>query len=130
MRRVKYYFLFCTLHFLLLIMLVDVKKINKYCTDYLEINKWQDYCVNGLQVEGDTKISKAITGVSISEKLIREAIKRKAKLIMVHHGIFKSDIPSPPAIKGYIKLRLKLLLEHNINLIGSVTFFYQSPYLY
>ena len=68
-------------------MQVEIKKINKFCKDYLEVDKWQDYCVNGLQVEGAEKISKAITGVSISEKLIREAIKKKAKLIMVHHGI-------------------------------------------
>lgn len=82
------------------------------------MSKWNDYCVNGLQVEGVEKIDRAVLGVSISEKLIREAIKRKAKLIMVHHGIFKSDIPAPPEVKGHMRTRLKLLLEHDINLMG------------
>lgn len=99
-------------------MSIEIKKINKFCTEYLNIEKWQDYCVNGLQVEGSFLVEKAITGVSISEKLIREAIKRKAQLIIVHHGIFKSDISSPPEIKGYMKKRLSLLLKNDINLMG------------
>ena len=37
---------------------------------------------------------------------------------MVHHGIFKNDIPDPFEIKGILKNRLKLLLENNINLVG------------
>jgi dinuclear metal center YbgI/SA1388 family protein len=99
-------------------MNAEIKKINKFCREYLAVSKWDDYCVNGLQVEGVEKIDKAILGVSISEKLIREAIKRKAKLIMVHHGMFKSDIPAPPVIKGHMRTRLKLLLEYDINLMG------------
>ena len=39
-------------------------------------------------------------------------------MIMVHHGIFKNNIPELPEIKGILKNRLKLLLENNINLAG------------
>lgn len=99
-------------------MSIEIKKIEQYCRGYLNVDKWHDHCVNGLQVEGAEKIEKAITGVSFSEKLIKEAIKRKAKLIMVHHGVFKSEISSPPSIKGYMRKRFKLLLENDINLMG------------
>ena len=54
----------------------EVKKIIKYAEDYLKVDKWQDYCVNGLQVEGAKKTSKIITGVSISKQLIEIAIKK------------------------------------------------------
>lgn len=99
-------------------MQVETKKIVKFCEDYLKVKDFEDYCVNGLQVEGAAKISKIITGVSLSEKLIKAAIKKQAKMIIVHHGIFGSQIDKPPQIKGIVKNRLKLLLENNINLLG------------
>jgi len=99
-------------------MSVETKKIIKYCEEYLKTDKWQDYCHNGLQVEGAHKVNKIITGVSFSQALIEIAIKKHAKLIMVHHGIFKSQLPEPPEIKGVLRNRLKLLLENNINLAG------------
>jgi len=99
-------------------MSVDRNKIVKYCEDYLKVKDFDDYCVNGLQVEGSEKVDKIITGVSLSEKLIREAIKKNAKMIIVHHGLFKNLIGTPPVIKGFTKNRIKLLLENNINLLG------------
>ena len=99
-------------------MAVGVKEIIKYCGDYLGVDKWKDYCINGLQVEGSPKISKIITGVSWSEKLIEVAIKKRAKAIIVHHGLFKSHIDFPPQVRGIVRGRLKLLLENNINLLG------------
>lgn len=99
-------------------MPVEIKKIIKYCEDYLKVDKWRDYCVNGLQVEGAERTSKIVTGVSLSRKLIEAAISKRAKMIMVHHGFFKSQFSSPPQIKGVIKNRLKMLLENDINLAG------------
>jgi len=93
-------------------------EIIKFCEDYLKVNEFEDYCVNGLQVEGKKEIKKIITGVSLSQKLIQEAIKEKADMIMVHHGIFVKQIGTPPKIEGYIKERIKLLLENDINLAG------------
>jgi dinuclear metal center YbgI/SA1388 family protein len=99
-------------------MQVDRNKIVKFCEEYLKVKDFEDYCVNGLQVEGTEKIERIVTGVSLSKKLIETAIDKKAQMIMVHHGIFKDLIGVPPAIKGYIKNRLKLILENNINLLG------------
>ena len=99
-------------------MRIETKKIVKFCEDYLEVKKFEDYCVNGLQVEGAEKVSKIITGVSLSQKLIEAVIKKNAKMIIVHHGIFGSQISKPPCIKGVVRNRLKLLLENDINLCG------------
>ena len=99
-------------------MSVKRNKIVKFCEDYLKVKDFEDYCVNGLQVEGKEDIKQIVTGVSFSQKLIREAIKKKADMIVVHHGIFDKNLPSPFALRGAWKNRLKLLLENDINLCG------------
>ncbi|MCD4693907.1 Nif3-like dinuclear metal center hexameric protein [bacterium] len=93
-------------------------KIIKFCEDYLKVKDFEDYCVNGLQVGGDLNVKKIITGVSLSQKLIKKAIEEKAQMIMVHHGMFDNQLGKPPQIKGVLKNRLKLLLENNISLAG------------
>jgi dinuclear metal center YbgI/SA1388 family protein len=93
-------------------------KIVKFCEEYLEVKKFPDYCIDGLQVEGAKKVEKIVTGVSLSVKLISEAIRKQAQMIIVHHGIFKDQIGTPPQITGYVAKRLKLILANDINLCG------------
>lgn len=99
-------------------MSIERNKIIKFCEEYLKVGDFQDYCVNGLQVEGMENVEKIITGVSLSQKLIESAIEKNAKMIIVHHGIFMNMISSPAQIKGIMRNRLKLLLENDINLLG------------
>ncbi len=93
-------------------------KIVKFCEKYLEVDKFRDYCVNGLQVEGSEKVSRIITGVSLSQDLIERAVEKRAEMIIVHHGLFGSDFSPLPKITGYMKNRLAIILENNINLCG------------
>ena len=99
-------------------MIIKRDKIVKFCEDYLKVKDFEDYCVNGLQIEGKEDIKQIVTGVSFSEKLIKEAVKKKADMIVVHHGIFKSTISEIPKIDGNLKNRLKLILNKDINLCG------------
>lgn len=84
--------------------------------DLLLPNAVNDYCPNGLQVEGSVEISKVITGVTASQALIDEAIKRKADCILVHHGYFWKGESQP--ITGIKMRRIKSLLTHDINLLA------------
>lgn len=93
-------------------------KIIKFCNDYLKVTDFEDGCFNGLQIEGKEDITKIITGVSLSKALIEKAIEKQADMIMVHHGFFQNDIPSPLCLAGYRRDRIKLLLENDINLAG------------
>ncbi|MGD9129108.1 MAG: Nif3-like dinuclear metal center hexameric protein [Candidatus Woesebacteria bacterium] len=71
---------------------------------------------NGLQVPGRKEIKKIVTGVSISAELIKQAIKKKADTIIVHHAL---NLALPYNILlPYQQKRLKLLLENNLNLFG------------
>lgn len=99
-------------------MKVKTSKIISFCEEYLKTKDFKDYCHNGLQVEGAPEVSRIVVGVSISEQLIREAIKVRAQMIIVHHGIFSMSLPNPPVIKNFMRTRLKLLLENDINLAG------------
>lgn len=92
--------------------------IVKFCRDYLDVSKFEDYCHNGMQVQGKEEVRKIVTGVSLSQDLLRAAISKKADMVMVHHGLFGSSIPHPPVITGFVRDRLTLLLSNDITLCG------------
>ncbi|MDF1498375.1 MAG: Nif3-like dinuclear metal center hexameric protein [Patescibacteria group bacterium] len=99
-------------------MSVKRTKIIEYLNNYLRIDDLEDGCVNGLQIEGKEKISKIVTGVSLSQRLISEAISKKAEMLIVHHGFFVNAVPSPLQINGFWKNRIKMILENDLNLAG------------
>ncbi|MEW6378109.1 MAG: Nif3-like dinuclear metal center hexameric protein [bacterium] len=97
---------------------MDRDELLFFLDDYLEVDRFEDYCHNGLQVQGSRTVNKIVSGVTFSQRLIQEAILRKAELILVHHGLFKGDIPDPPRLCGGLRERLSLLLSQDINLAG------------
>ena len=50
--------------------------------DLLQPAKFNDYCPNGLQVEGRAEVRTLVTGVTASEALIDAAIALKADAIL------------------------------------------------
>ncbi len=75
-----------------------------------------DYCPNGLQVEGRSEVSKIVSGVTASQALVDEAIKRGADLLLVHHGYFWKG--ENPCVVGIKKKRIKGLLQNDISLLA------------
>ncbi|MGL1933381.1 MAG: Nif3-like dinuclear metal center hexameric protein [Fibrobacterales bacterium] len=98
-------------------MAVALSNLEKYLNELLTPERFKDYCPNGLIVEGGSEVSRGITGVSLTIELIEEAIARKADFVFVHHphGFWDKQLRT---IKGVIKNKLSLLLEHNISLFG------------
>jgi len=90
--------------------------ITKFCDDYLSAASFQDYCPNGLQVDGGAAINHIVTGVTASEALIDAAIKIDADAILVHHGYFWKGEPAP--ITGMKGKRIRKLMQHGISLIA------------
>ncbi len=87
-----------------------------YLNDFLRINEFADLGPNGLQVEGREEINKVVTGVSACVDLFEKAIALKADAIIVHHGIIWDF--ERPVFRGGYKKRVKMLLEHDINLMA------------
>ena len=84
--------------------------------ELLESSRFDDYCPNGLQVEGRRRIRRIVSGVTASLALLRAAVKARADAVLVHHGYFwRGD---DPRIVGVRRERVALLLEHDINLFA------------
>jgi dinuclear metal center YbgI/SA1388 family protein len=96
--------------------MVNIKDLTDYIDELLKVDDFKDYAPNGLQVEGEEEISKIITGVTATHALIEAAIEHKADAILVHHGWFWER--EDPRIIGMKYNRLKLMIEHDINLLG------------
>ncbi len=88
----------------------------EYANELLKVNQFNDYCPNGLQVEGREEVSHIVSGVTASRALIEAAITASADAILVHHGYFWKG--GDPVITGIRRRRIGLLIESNINLIA------------
>ena len=82
----------------------------------LEPAQFKDYGPNGLQVEGGLEVRKIVSGVTASLALIEAAVAAQADTILVHHGLFWRGYDG--RVTGWMRQRLGLLLQHNINLLA------------
>lgn len=92
------------------------KEILQKLDEWLEPERFKDYCPNGLQVEGRETVETLVTGVTASLELIEAAIAADADMLLVHHGYFWKG--EDPCIRGMKKRRLELLLERGVNLVA------------
>ncbi len=96
--------------------MITLAELLAYLQETLQVPLFDDYCINGLQVEGKANIKKIATAVSASLETIEEAAACQADLLLVHHGLFwKGD---SHVISGTKKKKLELLFSHNISLLG------------
>ncbi len=98
--------------------MAQLKNIEAFLNNYLELDKYQDYSVNGLQVEARKKeIKKIAAAVDASKKVIEESIALQADLIIVHHGLFWKN--SQLLIKGVLAEKIEELLKAGCSLYAS-----------
>ncbi len=90
--------------------------LDKYLAGTLDINRFRDYCPNGLQVEGRPVLSRLVTGVTASLALLEAALERGADAVLVHHGYFWRG--EDARVTGTRQRRLKLLLANELNLFA------------
>lgn len=95
--------------------MVNRDELEQYLADLYQFDKFDDYCRNGIQVEGREHIHRAVFGVSFNRPLLETAIEREADAIFVHHGFFGRD---HFLLKAHRKEAVRRLLLHDINLFG------------
>ncbi|WP_443190129.1 Nif3-like dinuclear metal center hexameric protein [Pseudomonas indica] len=83
---------------------------------YLTAARIQDYCPNGLQVEGRPQVRRIVSGVTASQALLDAAVEADADVVLVHHGYFWKN--ENPCVVGIKQRRLKTLLNHDISLLA------------
>lgn len=95
---------------------VSREEFAQYIAQALDINRFRDYCPNGLQVEGRGEIRTLVTGVTASLALLEAAAEAGADAILVHHGYFWRG--EDGRVVGTRRKRLQLLLTRDINLFA------------
>ncbi len=96
--------------------MLTLQELTQYTNTFLHIQKFKDYCPNGLQVEGKQQVNKIVAGVTACQALLEIACEKEADAILVHHGYFWGNEDS--CVVGMKRQRLKLLLEHEISLLA------------
>jgi len=89
----------------------------KELNQYLGIYDYDDYCQNGLQIEGSREIKKIAFAVSATKESIHEAIKNNADTLIVHHALFWK-FHGAKTLTGPFYKRVAPLIKNDINLIG------------
>ncbi len=96
--------------------MVALSELVQYCDTLLDVGAYQDYCPNGLQIEGRAEVNSIIAGVSASQALIDATLEQGADLLLVHHGYFWKGEAGP--ITGIKRNRIKALLANDISLLA------------
>lgn len=97
--------------------MVRLSELVACSNELLQIDEYEDYCPNGLQVEGREEVRRIVSGVTANQALIEAAIERQADVLLVHHGWFWRGEDS--RIIGMKHRRLKALLAHDISLLAT-----------
>jgi len=97
-------------------MATSIDQLVHYCDQLLQVERFRDYCPNGLQVEGRREVKRVVSGVTACQALLDEALAWQADLVLVHHGYFWKGEPAP--ITGIKRKRLQTLLTADINLVA------------
>jgi dinuclear metal center YbgI/SA1388 family protein len=97
-------------------MPVSLRELQLELDRLLQPQLFNDYCPNGLQVEGRPRVAKLATGVTASQALVDAAIDWGADAILVHHGYFWKGEAAP--VVGMKRRRLAALLGSEVSLLA------------
>jgi dinuclear metal center YbgI/SA1388 family protein len=87
------------------------EEILNYCDEHLEIDSFEDFGPNGLQVPGADQVSKVATGVTANLELLQRAVDSGAELVLTHHGLLWGSEVSPLSVPMAARLRALLCAD-------------------
>ncbi|VAX11951.1 GTP cyclohydrolase 1 type 2 homolog YbgI [hydrothermal vent metagenome] len=96
--------------------MVQLTELVNYTNSLLAVDRFSDYCPNGLQVEGRAEVRRLVCGVTACQALVDAAVAAKADALLVHHGYFWKG--EAAAITGIKMRRIKALLDAEISLLA------------
>ncbi len=86
------------------------------CDSILQPQRFKDYCPNGLQVEGATRVSRVALAVTANQAAIDAALTWGAQALLVHHGLMWKG--EDGTVQGHRKTRLKTALAADLSIIA------------
>ena len=98
--------------------MIPLQQVVAFLDEHLSIARVPDYpnARNGLQVERDGAVKRVAFAVDAGLAVIEEAGRRKADLLVVHHGLFWGGLQ--PIVGPFYK-RVHALMEANIGLYSA-----------
>ena len=95
---------------------MQLRDLQNYIGSLLDVERFRDYCPNGLQVEGKSEVLRIATAVTASQAVIEAASQWQADALLVHHGFFWRN--EEAAIVGMKKRRIAHLLKNDMSLLA------------
>lgn len=92
-------------------------ELESYLKSLLKPELFDDYCPNGLQIEGKEEIKKIVFAVSATKESVEYAAATKACALIVHHGVFWK-FHGTRTLTGPFARRIFPLVRNQINLFG------------
>ncbi len=83
---------------------------------YLDVAGTPDASPNGLQVEGRARVSRVAFAVDASVQTIRAAVRRRADMLVVHHGLWWGR---HEPIVGTMRARIAALIRADLSLYAA-----------
>ncbi|MFK5950838.1 MAG: Nif3-like dinuclear metal center hexameric protein [Methylococcales bacterium] len=97
--------------------MITQQQLAQFYNTLLNPNSYDDYCPNGLQIEGTAKIQKIAFAISATKDSIEQAVQQNADALVVHHGLFWK-FHGPKTITGPFAKRVIPLIKNGINLFA------------
>lgn len=97
-------------------MSVCLNELLAHADQFLNASRIQDYCPNGLQVQGRPCVSKIVSGVTASQEFLDAAIAAQADMVLVHHGYFWKG--EDQRLIGMKYRRLRTLIQNDVSLVA------------
>ena len=98
-------------------MATTQNELHAFLNNILTPENFEDYCPNGIQIEGKEKIETIAFAVSATLDSIKIAVDKKADAMIVHHGLFWK-FHGTKTITGPFAKRIIPLIQNQINLYG------------
>lgn len=98
--------------------MIDLATVARHLDELLGTNAVPDYpgAWNGVQLANRAAIERVAASVDISKRVIEAAVRERANLLVVHHGMFWGG---DPRITDVAYERLRLLMDHDIAVYAS-----------
>lgn len=98
--------------------MTDLATIARHLDTLLDTASVPDYpgALNGVQLANRAPIHHIAAAVDVSKRVIEDAIRAQANLLLVHHGMFWGGAQP---VTGAAYERLRLLIEHDIAVYSS-----------
>jgi dinuclear metal center YbgI/SA1388 family protein len=91
-------------------------EIVSFANELLEVQRFPEYGVPGLQVVGADEVTRLACGVSCSLELFEAAAAAGAQLLLVHHGLFWRN--EPLLVDRRLRGRLEALFRADLSLVA------------